>query len=65
MGAAYEVQVVLCQELCHAVWAKGVADASVVFAPPLQQQPHIFYLVCWHSMSARFQPINQASDPAG
>ena len=35
MGAAYEVQVVLHEELRHAVGPKGVAHAAVVLAPAL------------------------------
>lgn len=35
VGAAYEVEVVLRQELGDAVWAKSVADTAIVFAPTL------------------------------
>ena len=62
MGPAYEVQVVLCQEFCDAVWAKGVANTSIILAPALQQ--HMKQLICWHSTSTWF-PAKPAFQQVG
>jgi hypothetical protein len=36
--SADKVQIVPLQEVCDAVWPKGVADTAVVLTPSLQQQ---------------------------